>query len=89
MPRIVRKRDNSALINKYKHEKKVKVYGSPIYVPPCGDIYTFTFNGLTVSIKFDGTWQEYPETIAKMLIKKLDAIAVSNTPIKKLDQKIT
>lgn len=88
MPRLRRKRDNTELVLKYKNEPKVKVYGSQIYVPSCGDVYTFTFNGFPVSIKFDGTWQEYPETIANMLIKKLDAIAVSNTPVRKTNEKI-
>ncbi len=53
-----------------------------------GDVYTFTFNGFPISIRFDGTYQEYPETIAKILIKKLDDIAISNTPVKKTNEQL-
>jgi len=72
------KRDNSALIKKYKSEPKVGVLGSTMFKTTGGDRLTFTYNGFPVSIKFDGTVQKYPKSIAKVLERKLNEIAESN-----------
>jgi len=72
------KRDNSLLIKKYKNEPKVEVIGSKLYKKHLGSVYTFTYNGFPVSIKFDGTVQKYPKSIAKVLERKLNEIAESN-----------
>ena len=88
MPRVVRKRDNSALVKKYLAEPKETVLGSKIYVPYLGTVLTFTYNGFPVSIRFDGTNQEFPKTIARMLRKKLDEIAISNAPVSRTNEKI-
>ena len=71
-------RDNSALIRKYQKEPKVEVLGHNMYKAHLGSVYTFTFNGFPVSIKFNGTYQKYPATIAKVLQKKLNEIAEAN-----------
>jgi len=73
-----RVRDNSALVRKYQKEPKVEVLGNSMYKAYLGSRYTFTFNGFPVSIKFDGTYQKYPATIAKVLQKKLNEIAEAN-----------
>jgi hypothetical protein len=66
-------------ITKLKNEPKVKVYGNEIFQNQLGEVYTFLFNGLPVTIKFDGSYQEYPESVAKLLESKLSEIAKANT----------
>lgn len=73
-------RSNNALVKKYKNEPKVEVLGATIYKQFLGDRYTFTLNGFPVSIKFDGTYQEYPASIAKHLQRKLQEISESHAP---------
>ena len=75
-------RDNSYLVKKYQNEPKVTVLGSTMYKPYLGSRYTFTFNGFPVSIEFNGTYQQYPATIAKVLQRKLNEIAEANAPKK-------
>ena len=82
-----RKRDNSALVRKYKNEPKVGVMGSTMYKQFCGDRYTFTFNGFPISIDFDGKIHQFPKTIAKVVERKLQEIAEANAP-KKVNQEI-
>jgi len=66
-------------IERLKKESKVKVYGNEIFQDQLGEVYTFLLNGLPVTIKFDGTYQEYPESVAKLLENKLSEIAKANT----------
>ncbi len=73
-----RGRDVSELQKKYMNEPKVKVFGSEVFKPSSGDVYTYTLNGFPVSIKFDGTWQEFPESVAENLQARLEAMAKSN-----------
>jgi len=81
------KRDNSLLIKKYKNEPKVEVIGSKLYKKHLGSVYTFTYNGFPVSIKFDGTPQEFPQTIAKVINRKLNEISEANSP-KEVNQEL-
>ncbi len=66
-------------IERLKKETKVKVYGNEIFQDQLGEVYTFLLNGLPVTIKFDGTYQAYPESVAKLLEHKLSEIAKANT----------
>lgn len=66
-------------IQKLKKEPRVKVYGNEIFQDQLGETYTFLLNGLPVSIKFDGSYQEYPESVAKHIEAKLSQIAKANT----------
>ncbi len=66
-------------IERLKKEPKIKVYGNEIFQDQLGEVYTFLLNGLPVTIKFDGTYQEYPESVAKLLENKLSEIAKANT----------
>lgn len=70
-----------------KHEKTVQIYGDPLYIPYLGETYTYLLNGTPVIIKFDETWQEFPESVAKNLQKKLKEISRSNVS-RKIDVQI-
>jgi hypothetical protein len=68
-----------ARIQQLKKEPRVKVYGNEIFQDQLGETYTFLYNGLPVTIKFDGSYQEYPESVAQLLESKLSEIAKANT----------
>ncbi|SRR5690554_3488049 len=74
------KNEQAKFAERMKKEKKVKVFGNPMYAQFVGKTYTYLHNGLPVTITFDGEHYEYPETIAKNLEKKLSRIAKANTP---------
>lgn len=63
---------------KLAKEEKVGIYGNPLYKQFLGDVYSFLYQGNPVTIKFDGTTQFFPKTIAELLQKKLDASANAN-----------
>ena len=71
------------LLAKLRREPKVKVYGAPSFKKSEGPYYTFLFNGIPVTIKFDGTWQEFPSSIAEHLNRKLEKIAAALAPVEK------
>lgn len=71
--------NNKIRLEKLNNEPRMKVLGNVLYKTYLGDLYTFFYQDYPVTIKFDNTWQEYPETIANLLLKKLDEAAQSNT----------
>jgi hypothetical protein len=75
------KREAKTFIQKLKKEPLMKVHGAKVFQKALGNYYTFLINGYSVTIHFDGSYQEYPESIAKLLQKKLDDIAVSVSPV--------
>lgn len=78
--KVTKRKHSNPFFEKLLNEPMVKVNGSEVYKQFCGDVYTFLYNGYCVSIKFNGEDQEFPETIAKALQRKLSAISKANTP---------
>lgn len=52
------------LIRKYKQEKQVVTYVSPMYRPYFGNVMTVTINGISIRFPIDGSKQEVPATFA-------------------------
>ncbi len=52
------------LIRKYKKEKQVVTYVSPMYRPYFGNVMTVTINGISIRFPIDGSKQEVPATFA-------------------------
>lgn len=71
---------NKIRFDKIKKEKMVPVYGNPLYKSTLGDVYSFDYQDYPVTIEFNGKEQFYPETIARILQRKLDAAAKANVP---------
>ena len=67
-------------------EPMVKVNGNPMFKQYIGKEYTYLFNDIPVTIRFDGRDYFYPKSIAENLVQKLNAIAVSNTPVDTLEK---
>jgi hypothetical protein len=74
-------KEAQTFIQKLKKEPLVKVHGAKVFQKTLGDYYTFLINGYSVTIYFDGSYQEYPQSIAELLNRKLDDIAVSVSPV--------
>lgn len=74
-------KEAQTFIQKLKGEPLVKVHGAKVFQKTLGDYYTFLINGYSVTIYFDGSYQEYPQSIAELLNRKLDDIAVSVSPV--------
>jgi hypothetical protein len=75
------KREALTFIQKLKQEPLVKVHGAKVFQKSLGDYYTFLVNGYSVTIYFDGSYQEFPQSIAELLQRKLDDIALSISPV--------
>lgn len=75
------RKEAMTFIQKLKSEPIEKVHGAKVFKKTLGDFYTFLINNYSVTIYFDGTYQEYPASIARLLRKKLDEIAVSVSPV--------
>ena len=63
---------------KLDKEKKVKVLGNESFIPTLGTVYTVHINGIIFSLPFDGKYHEFPESVAKILEKKLSKISKAN-----------
>lgn len=72
-----------AFLQRCKEEPKVNVLGSKFYQQYFGPVYTFLLNGIPITIKFDGTKQEFPAFVATRLMEKLSEVADSNLPVEK------
>lgn len=68
------------MLDKCKTDPVVKFRGDKIYAPIFGKIYTFLYNGIPVTIKFDGSEQEFPKFIYDMIVDKIHQVSESNTP---------
>ena len=68
----------SAFLAKLDKEKKVKILGNESFIPTLGSVYTVHINGVIFSLPFDGKYHEFPESIAKILEKKLSKISKAN-----------
>jgi hypothetical protein len=72
------KTSTTQFIEKINKEKKVKVLGNEGFIQSLGTVYTIHINGVIFSLPFDGKYHEFPESIAKILEKKLGKIAKAN-----------
>jgi diphthamide synthase subunit DPH2 len=72
------KTSTTQFIEKINKEKKVKVLGNEGFISSLGTVYTIHINGVIFSLPFDGKYHDFPESIAKILEKKLSKIAKAN-----------
>lgn len=67
------------MLNKCKTDKVVKFVGQKIFANYFGPVYTFLYNGVPVTVKFDGSTQEFPEFIYNKIMDLISAVSESNT----------
>lgn len=77
------KKEAKTFTQKLKDEPLVAVYGPKSFQATLGNFYTFLLNTYPVTIRFDGTYQKFPKSIAEKLQKKLDNISVAVSPVNK------
>lgn len=68
------------MLNKCKKDEVVKFRGDKLYAQYFGKEYTFLYNAIPVTIKFDGTVQEFPKFIYDKIMEKIHEVSESNTP---------
>jgi hypothetical protein len=68
------------MLDKCKNDEIVKFRGDKIYAQYFGKEYSFLYNGVPVTIKFDGSVQEYPKFIYDKIMEKIHEVSESNTP---------
>lgn len=68
------------MLNKCKKDEVVKFRGDKLYAQYFGKEYTFLYNAIPVTIKFDGSVQEFPKFIYDKIMEKIHEVSESNTP---------
>lgn len=68
------------MLTRCKNDRVVKFTGQKIFAQFFGEIYTFLYNGIPVTVKFDGSTQEFPEFVYNKIMDKISAVSESNTP---------
>ena len=67
------------MLNRAKEDKKVPFVGQKIFADIFGSTYTFLYNTIPVTVKFDGSTQYFPKFVYDFLMKKINAVSDSNT----------
>ena len=75
------------MLNKCKEDKVKTFVGNKLYAQFFGSTYTCLYNGIPVTVRFDGTAQKFPEFIYDWLMEKINAVANSNVPIVEIDDR--
>lgn len=68
------------MLDKCRTDEVVKFRGDKIYAPFFGKVYTFLYNAVPVTVKFDGSVQEFPRFIYDKIMEKIHEVSESNTP---------
>lgn len=75
------------MLNKCKADDNVKFVGNKLYAQYFGKVYTFLVNAIPVTVKFDGSEQEFPRFIRDIIERKITEVADSNTPKVVIEQR--
>jgi hypothetical protein len=67
------------MLEKCKKDRVVKFVGQKIFANYFGPKYTFLYNGIPVTVLFDGSTQEFPEFIYNKIMDMISAVSESNT----------
>lgn len=73
---IEKKRD---MLNRCKSDAQVEFVGQKILANYFGTVYTFTYNLIPVTVRFDGSKQYFPRFIYNRLMEKINEVSDSNT----------
>lgn len=67
------------MLARFKNDKVMRVNGNKAFEPYFGKTYSALYNTIPVTIKFDGTDQFFPETVATWLQDKIFRVIEANT----------
>lgn len=68
------------MLDKCKSDEVVEFRGDKIYAPYFGKVYTFLYNAIPVTIRFDGSVQKFPKFVFDKIMEKIHEVSESNTP---------
>lgn len=68
------------MLDKCKNDEVVEFRGDKIYAQYFGKVYSFLYNGIPVTIRFDGSVQKFPKFIYDKIMDKIHDVSESNTP---------
>lgn len=68
------------MLDKCKNDEVVEFRGDKIYASYFGKVYTFLYNAIPVTIRFDGSVQKFPKFIYDKIMEKIHEVSESNTP---------
>lgn len=67
------------MLNKCKEDEVVEFVGLKLYANYFGPVYTFLYNGIPVTVKFDGSKQTFPRFIYEKVMQKINEVSDANT----------
>lgn len=67
------------MLNRAKNDEKREFVGHKIYADVFGKVYTFLYNTIPVTVRFDGSTQVFPKFVYDHLMKKIAEVSESNT----------
>lgn len=67
------------MLDKCKNDEAVDFVGLKLYANYFGPVYTFLYNGIPVTVKFDGSRQTFPRFIYDKIMEKINRISEANT----------
>lgn len=67
------------MLNKCKEDEVVEFVGQKIFANYFGPVYTFLYNTVPVTVRFDGSKQKFPKFIYDRLMEKINEVSDSNT----------
>ena len=68
------------MLQKCKNDEVVQFRGDKIYAQYFGKVYTFLYNAIPVTVRFDGSIQEFPKFIYDKIMESIHEVSESNTP---------
>ena len=77
------------MLNKCKDDDVVEFTGNKIFANYFGKVYTFLYNTIPVTIRFDGTKQKFPRFIYDRIVEKIDEVSNSNTNVVDIEDRTT
>ena len=80
------KEQTQEFLKKIAAEPRVDVRGEKMFRTHFGDVLSFTFNGLPITIRFDGTVQSFPKSVAEEIMLKLEAFRENQVALDVTDQ---
>lgn len=78
--RVYIKEKMNFMLQKCKNDEVVEFRGDKIYAQYFGKVYTFLYNAVPVTIRFDGSVQKFPKFIYDKIMEKIHEVSESNTP---------
>lgn len=75
------------MLNKCKNDNVVEFVGQKIFANYFGPVYTFLYNTIPVTVKFDGSKQKFPRFIYDRLMEKINEVSDSNTNVVEIEDR--